>query len=465
MQQTVIGFVPTLFYVDEWKICLMGYRISPRYPTLAALLVSSACTLIAQAAFAGGCQNKADLPPVSGKVVKVSSVSELHSAVAQLQDHTTLLLAPGNYLLQTTLFIKNHHVTLRGDGENCEQTVLTGKGMENPNHGDVIHGVWSNAKYLTVTNLSIRDVYQHGIILNSGAQAPKISSVRLLDTGAQFIKSNPTGFGEGVNNGIVEYSEMMYTASPPTTDHGGGKGYTNGVDVHAGRDWVIRYNRFENFHTPDSSQWWWNPAVLMWNGASGTLVDGNVFINVDRAIALGLVDRSKDAGRASSDTDHRGGMIRNNMIVYHKGLFSRKRKWDSDAAIIVWDSPQTKVVHNTILTNSNLSKSIEFRFDTSGAMALNNLVDTRLGARNAGSFRKSGNVSVVTGQSFVKPELGNLHLVKDALEINGSELSDLAPLDIDGEARSGPKVEPGADEYSAVPSLELQTKAAPHRWK
>ena len=430
-------------------------------PALAVLCVLP-LFLSAANTWAAVCQNKSSLPAVSGeKTVKVNSVSALHSAVEQLSDGTTILLEPGTYALDNTLYIKNHNVTLRGDGQNCEETILTGKGMENADHGGVVHGVWSNAKNLTITNLTIRDVYQHGIIFNTGAQAPKISSVRLLDTGTQFIKSNPSEYGVGVDNGIVEYSEMAYTSAPPNTDHGGGNGYTNGVDVHAGSDWVIRHNHFENFHTPDSSQWWWNPAVLMWNGASGSIVEGNTFVNVDRAIAFGLMDRSKDPGRQSQDTDHRGGTISNNMIVYHKGLFSRRRKSDSDAAIIVWDSPDTKVVHNTVLGYGNVYKAIEFRFDTAGAQAVNNLIDVRVGTRNGGTYKQSGNVSIVTDKSFVNPNAGDLHLVKDALVMNGVKRSELSAVDIDGDPRNGVKVEPGADEY-VVPQAASRAPSAPH---
>ena len=65
-----------------------------------------------------------------------------------------------------------------------------------------------------------------------------------------------------MNNGVVEYTIMEYTHGAPTSDHGGGIGYTNGVDVHGGKNWVIRNNLFKNFHTPDSADFLWNVAQL-----------------------------------------------------------------------------------------------------------------------------------------------------------------------------------------------------------
>lgn len=126
-----------------------------------------------------------------------------------------------------------------------------------------------------------------------------------------MIKASDSGNQPGINSSLVEYSVFEYTNGPTRIDHGGGTGYTNGVDVHGGNGWEIRGSRFENFHTPDDADQRWKPAILVWNGAFDTIVEGNVFIDVEHAIALGLVDR-----------DHTGGMFRNNMIVTSKYLFS-----------------------------------------------------------------------------------------------------------------------------------------------
>jgi hypothetical protein len=51
-------------------------------------------------------------------------------------------------------------------------------------------------------------------------------------------------------------------------------------------------------------------AILMWNHSTNTLVDGNTFIDCQREIALGLIERTPN--------DHSGGIIRNNFI-YRRG--------------------------------------------------------------------------------------------------------------------------------------------------
>ncbi len=228
------------------------------------------------------------LPDPTGVVVRVTTAQELDQAVTNLGEDTTILLAPGRYSLISTLWILKQNVTIRGETNDPDDVVLNGRGMENPDFGAVPHGIWCNAPNLKVQNLTIRDVYFHPIQLAGTADNLQVYNVRLIDAGEQFIKVSPLGFGDGADNGVVEYTVMEYTHGPPIQDHGGGTGYTNGVDVHAGRDWVIRNNLFKNFHTPDWTQHLWAPAVLMWNGAAGTITEGNTFINVDRAIAYGL---------------------------------------------------------------------------------------------------------------------------------------------------------------------------------
>ena len=381
------------------------------------------------------------LPPPTGTVVNVSNNSELQTAVSNLSNGTTIMLAPGTYNLSSTLYITKDNISIRGQTNNANDVVLKGKGMEVANFGNVPHGIWSDASNLTVANLTIQDVYHNGIILNPGAEEPLIHNVHLIDTGEQFIKANPVAFGDGVDRGIVQYSRMEYSVSPPNTDHGGGTGYTNGIDVHAGHDWIIRYNTFKNFHTPDSADVLWAPAVLMWNGAQGTITQSNTFINVDRAIAYGLTDRS-------TGNDHSGGMIKNNMIYYAPQLYSSSRSANSDASIIVWDSPQTKVYHNTVLTNGNLNKAIEFRFNTAGAEAKNNLVDAYIGERNGGTFSSTGNLQSATASMFVNPAIGDLHLLSTATSVidKVSYISE-ASSDFDGESRpQSNTVDIGADE-------------------
>ncbi len=374
------------------------------------------------------------LPAPSGSVVTVSTVAALQAAVASLTSNRTIVIAPGTYQLTSTLFINGTfgNVTIRGATNNRDDVVIVGRGMGVPD-GSVPFGIWTggNVTNLTIANLTIRDIYQHPIMFNAGTESPRVYNVRVVNAGEQFLKANPDGSGGGVDNGVVEYSVFEYTNTAPSD-------YTNAVDVHRGRDWIIRHNLFRRIRAPQGQLA--GPAILMWNGSSGTRADGNTFVDCHREIAFGLIQRTPD--------DHTGGVISNNFIVRNAGM-------GGDVAIGVFDSPGTKVVHNTVLLRGQYPNAVEYRFpDTTGATILNNLGDRGAQARDGASGIVQGNVWTAQPGWFVDPLGADLHLQPGAsLAIDQAVPTSDAPVDWDGDARTGGAPDVGADERTAaVPS-------------
>ncbi len=389
--------------------------------------------------------------------ITVESERELVRAVNNAQPNTTIFIKPGRYELSTTLSVTQENITIRGASDDCSSVELIGAGMDNSDHGGVEHGFWIEAKNTTIANMTISELYLHPISVSGSSRGTRIFNVRMVNAGQQFVKVNPIEYGVGVDDGSVEYSIMQYTDSPPTISrYDAGSGYTNGIDIHAGKDWKISNNVFMNFHTPDTADHLWNAAVLVWNGASDTITENNVFINTDRAIAYGLTKRSHD---------HKGGVIRNNMIVMTRGLYSKNRSREADASILVWDSPGTVVVHNTILTNENIPYSIEVRFNNSGIDISNNVSDAPMGIaksqtvrstcadfiscrKNFISINKDKNEMNADLNWFISPESGDLRLKSSyASKIKKVALHTLALKDIDGTMRQA-FTAPGADAVS-----------------
>ncbi|HEX7862484.1 MAG TPA: hypothetical protein VF773_19255 [Verrucomicrobiae bacterium] len=388
------------------------------------------------------------LPLTGTRIVRVGTEAQLQAAMGNLRSGDTILLSNGVYHLTSHLIINGrNNVTIRGENGSTN-VALAGKGMDNRNHGGVLHGVWSNGTNTTVAHLTIRETYDNPIIFNSPAQGPRVYSVRLIDAGSQFIKSNPTDVdaGRGVNEGRVEHSWFEYTVRPPN-DHGAGVGYFNGISAHAARNWVVRANVFKNLHNPDGSAYPWNPAVLFWRNSSNTVTEGNVFINVDRAVAYGL-DNSVPY------RDHSGGIVRNNFIYLEPGFFSASRKASADGMIIVWNSPGTQVDHNTIQVNGNAPAGIEFRFATTvNTTARNNLADVGNRSRDSAIMQQSGNLNTARTNWFVNPALGDLHLSPAATNaIDKATLLNTVTNDFDGVLRTptNGKVDVGADEFSVL---------------
>jgi hypothetical protein len=273
--------------------------------------------------------------------------------------------------------------------------------------------------------LTIDGVKEHGIIVNSNSDDLLVHNLRIVDAGAQFIKVNAAGS----DRGTVEYSLFEYRTTD-TDDN------TNGVSVQGGDNWIVRYNLFRNILSP-SGAGLSGPAVLIWNDSSDTVVEGNSFMNVARGVSLGLVDKT-------DGFDHQGGVIRNNFFYRSASLAQ-----SVDVPIMVADSPNTSVLHNTVLNRGSYPNAIEYRFRSSRGLEIrNNLTDARITARDQARASASGNNTNAMLTWFVNPATGDLHLVPTAPAINKVSVLPGTTNDIDGENRSG-QADIGADEYFA----------------
>jgi hypothetical protein len=390
---------------------------------------------IGRVAESGPASPPTPLPPPTGTIVNVSSVAQLQSAVAAMTSNKTIVIAPGTYNLTTTLYINGTftNVGIRGATNNRDDVVIVGKGMTAASDGGVPFGIWvgGSVNGVTIANLTIRDVFYHPIMLNAGAQSPLIHNVRLVNAGQQLLKSSPDGAGGGVDNGIVEYSVLEYDTTSRDD-------YTNGVDVHTGDNWIIRHNLFRNIRAPQGQLA--GPAILMWNASTNTLVDGNTFINCQREIALGLIERTPN--------DHTGGIIRNNFIF---------RNVPGDTAIYVADSPNTQVLHNSIFISGTYPNPIEYRFaHTTGTLIANNVLDGVILARDGATGTVTGNYTTATAALFVNAAIGDLHLKSTATALLNKIAMPLAAAgaDWDGQPRPAGSTDIGADEVGtlAVPT-------------
>ena len=220
------------------------------------------------------------------------------------------------------------------------------------------------------------------------------------------------------------------------------------MDVHTGRNWAIRHNLFKNIRAPQGELA--GPAVLMWNNTQNSIVEGNTFIECQRGISLGLIDRTPN--------DHVGGIIRNN-------FFYRSSSLSGDAPIFVGDSPGTKVLHNTIIASGTYPSAIEYRFaDATNVLIANNLSDAAIQPRDGASGVERNNMTSATASLFVNAAGGDLHLTSGASAvIDQAEMEADASDDWDSTARpQGNAVDIGADEYeSEAPVTPLPATPPP----
>src|SRR5262245_39930318 len=133
------------------------------HDTSGRVLVCIVAVLLPVAAAARPARPAPPLPAPSGTVVNVPTEPQLQTAMASLKSNTTIVLAPGTYVLTRTLYIHGvfNNVGIRGATGNADDVVLVGPGMANAAYGDVPFGIWTGdgVTGVTIANLTIRDVY------------------------------------------------------------------------------------------------------------------------------------------------------------------------------------------------------------------------------------------------------------------------------------------------------------------
>jgi hypothetical protein len=387
----------------------------------------------------------APLPPPEGQVVRVSTEPELQAAVRSLVSDTTILIAPGEYILSNSLHLQGglERVSIRGEGGDRDAVILTGRGMENDNFGNVPHGILvSDAAAVTIADLTIREVYYHAVQVQgeAGAVDATLYNLRLVDAGEQLVKGSSAGPpGPYADRGLVACSWLGYTDRARSD-------YTNGVDVLAGADWVVRDNDFVRIRAPIGQLA--GPAVLFWRNSLRTIVERNRFLECDRAIALGL--SAPDLGRARDGEpvfDHQDGIVRNNFI--YRSAFAPT----ADVGITVNHHRDFKILHNTVIQNGSFPQAtIEYRFASSKGFIIGNLTDGPIWRRDNGLAALDHNLLEADAGWFIAASVGDLHLRAGSPAIDAMLAVDDALDDFDGDPRPlGARADIGADEWVRGP--------------
>ena len=328
-------------------------------------------------------------PPSTRLQVVVSTPAELQAAVKLAKPDTTIVIQPGVYHLIGALDITVPNVVLRGAGSDRADVVLRGDGMSNDH---VRVGISIGAPHVTIANLSVGDVAFHGVQIRGerGASGATLHGLRIFDTGQQLVKGSfDRATGTRADRGLVACSRLEYTEHAPSD-------YTNGIDVIGVRDWVIRDNDILRIQGPAAVGRQAGPAILVWGGSAGTVVERNLIRDAYRGIAFGI----------GPEPEHQGGIIRNNVIW-------NLQAW-GDEGIELNGARDVRVDHNTVFVDGGLPWSIKARFGSTSASIRNNLTNRGITTRNGARADVRGNVDTARAAWFVNLGAADLHIARGA---------------------------------------------------
>ncbi|HZG76888.1 MAG TPA: choice-of-anchor Q domain-containing protein, partial [Paenibacillus sp.] len=364
--------------------------------------------------------------------VTVTSLSALQQAINNAPEGGRIItLAAGTYNQTTALQISGkNNITIQGATSDYGDTVLKGPGINNSSMD--INIKINNSDYVTIQNMTIQDSYYHAIQVNDGSNYFHAYNLKTWDNGEGGFKTTFNlngGFGY-TDYGLIENSLIGYTVS-------GVRGVVEGIDIIAGKGWIVRGNTFENAKRADGGAAY---AVFAKANSIGTIIENNVVKNSFIGISYGGGGSGTQFFRNQDTTyEHRGGIIRNN-VVY--GMV--------DTGVYLNKATGFKIYNNTILNTGGGVGSIEPRYVQSSGEIRNNLLGAAVKLREGGTATQSNNVTGANASWLVDPAQGNYHLhpffgaaARDA----GAALPEVT-TDMDGQPRpygSAPDV--GADEF------------------
>lgn len=386
------------------------------------------------------------LPKPAGEVIVAKTVQELYRAAEKVEPGGTILIYDGFYRMPRTFYIKTDNVTLRGRDGNRTRVVLD---FSNCRHHEGI--AISYCRDVTIANLTVQNVRQNGIKINSNHEVDEVRIYNVLSHNVwqRHIKGprvpdQADGQPDFVEDCRVEYC-FFYNDRPkqrgdePWEDENPSMGfnYIGGIDIMCARGWVISNNVFTGIHGKTGEA---RGAIFMWHNSTDCVVERNYIIDCDSGICLG--NSSARGPRRHAN----GFIVRNNFVVRC-----------SESNILADHTRNCKILYNTVHDpDSPTGRLLRVVHANDGLVAANNIFSgPRIVAQNhEGRIELKNNLIQPVGEYFVDAEVGNLHLTRQATEaIDQGITHRLVPRDVDGQPRDR-QPDLGADELAAGTSVK-----------
>ena len=268
--------------------------------------------------------------------VTVNNLADLQAAIDNAPESGRIItLAKGVYH-QTERILIDHkdNITIQGETDNPEDTVLIGLGMDDESM--YMNMKVTESSYCTVKNLTLRDSYYHAIQVVFSAHYFRAENLIALDNGESGFKIN------GLSDyGVIEDCYIGFTAN-------GKRSVIEGIDGIAARGWLVKGNVIENIIQLEENidlremSWyddWIGFGIFFKANSIDCVLEDNLLINCDVALSFGGSGSGGPIYRYNDESyETRGGVMRNNVV------------WGTvrEAGIYVNSAKDFEIVNNTI---------------------------------------------------------------------------------------------------------------------
>ncbi len=384
------------------------------------------------------------LPPPTGDVIQVSTVAELLAAADQVTPGGTILIDDGVYLMPTVFTIRTDDVCVRSASGDRDAVVLDAVDSD---HGELFG--FTECQDVTVADLTIRNVHHNGFKLNanigrsvrgitihncvahnvwqrgfkgvSGPEAEEDSGLPVRPAGGGG-PSRPRHF---VDDCVIRYclfhndrpkriDDEPFEQKNPTRFDGN---YIAAIDVMSARNWHVHDNVFLGIQGRNGGA---RGAIFFWQGSEDVCIEGNVIVDCDSGMWLGLSWPPEDVRHCVRYT------VRNNQITRpgRTGILMGRHVDSHVIANRIFDPctgddrpPATDIDDGGVLIPSERTRCRPLRIgaDNEGLLVEGNLLvadeDIHVG-QDAGQIQLRGNLwlQAATPDPFIDGSAGDLRL-------------------------------------------------------
>jgi hypothetical protein len=390
------------------------------------------------------------------RTVSVSNTKSLGQAIKNAKPGDAITLKPGIYVFL------GRSISVRNSGRADAPIAVRAEKLGTVTlRFDLLEGFLVSAPYWIFENLEIEGICpgdgkcEHAFHVVGKAHSLVIRNNRIHDFNAQlkvnggrkYVKNN-TIHQDWPDYGLIEGNTVTDRRARRTSNP------VTKLNINGASEWVVRGNLIGDFEKGGGDKISY-AAFMKANGRNGVFENNAVVCHMDTkntgGIRLGLSFGGGGTGQAycrdsSCETEHTGGIIRNNVII----------NCPKDVGIYLNRSKGTQIVNNGIYNTAG----VDSRFPTSSAYFANNIMDGRVKNRNGGQSSMENNLILGDGVDladvFTDALNGNFELVdKKAVVGRGIALKNLG-VDFCGAKRKSTAPDLGPVDHTGSTTCDIR---------